>query len=172
MNTKRHSAHPHLTGEHRWGDLGQLILLFVFLAIWITDSFFFHYSTFLMNTIPEYLRITLAGLVLISGWYLARSGMKAVFGTKRAEPKVIKEGVFKIVRHPIYTGALHFYLGATLITMSIASMAVWVLAVVFYHLIARYEERILTEEFGEDYLQYKKKVGMLFPKLFSNNKAQ
>ncbi len=169
MSTKRHQAHPHLTGEHRWGDLGQLILLILFLAIWITDSFIFHYSTFLMNTIPDYLRIILAGIVIISGWYLARSGMKAVFGTKRAEPTVIKDGIFKIVRHPIYTGALHFYLGATLITMSIASAAVWVLAIIFYILIAGYEERILIAKFGEDYLRYKKEVGMLFPRLFPNH---
>jgi protein-S-isoprenylcysteine O-methyltransferase Ste14 len=30
--------------------------------------------------------------------------------------------------------------------------------------IAMYEEKILTEEFGEDYSHYKKKVGMLFPR--------
>jgi protein-S-isoprenylcysteine O-methyltransferase Ste14 len=165
MSTKKHAAHPHLTGEHKWGDKGQLILMFLFLSVWITDSFIFHFSTFLLEIIPDYLRIAVAGIVLVSGWYLARNGMKSVFGTERSEPKVISTGAFSIVRHPIYTGAILFYLGATIITMSIASAAFWILIIIFYILIARYEERILTEDFGEEYLNYKKKTGLLFPKI-------
>lgn len=165
MSTKRHTEHPHLTGEHRWGDLGQLILLVVFLVIWITDSFIFRYSTFLIDVVPNFVRIPLAGLVLLSGWYLARRGIKEVFGTERTGPGVINTGVFKIVRHPIYTGALLFYLGAALTTLSIASAGFWILIIIFYFLIARYEERILTEAFGEGYTRYKKKTGMLFPKM-------
>ena len=165
MNTKKHASHPHLTGEYRWGDAGQLILLVIFLGIWITDSFVFHYSTFLRDSVPEWLRIGLAGLVLVSAWFLARSGMRAVFGTRRDSPEVIREGAFRIVRHPIYTGAILFYLGAALITLSIVSAIFWLVIVVFYWFIARYEEKILTEEFGEDYAEYKSHVGMLFPKL-------
>lgn len=166
MSTKKHGDHPHLSGEYRWGDTGQLVLLGLFLLIWVTDSFIFHYSTFLSDTIPDYVRIPLAGLVLICGWYLARGGMKAVFGTDREKPEVINTGAFRIVRHPIYTGALLFYLGASLITLSIASAAFWLVILTFYILIARYEEGILVEEFGEDYKSYKKKTGMLFPKLW------
>jgi len=167
MSTKKHSGHQHLTGEYRWGDMGQLILFFLFLIIWIGDSFVFHYSTFLIEIVPDYVRIPLAGIVLISGWYLARNGMRAVFGTKRDKPEVINTGVFNIVRHPIYLGAILFYLGAIFITLSIASAAFWVLVVIFYIIISRYEERILTEAFGDDYLNYKTKVGMLFPKFTS-----
>ncbi|MCP4311007.1 MAG: isoprenylcysteine carboxylmethyltransferase family protein [Bacteroidetes bacterium] len=166
MSTKRHTGHPHLTGEHRWGDTIQLLLLLVFLGIWITDSFVFRYSTFLNEVIPDFIRIPFAAMVLFPGWILARRGMKAVFGTKRENPEVINTGVFKVIRHPIYTGALLFYLGAILITLSLVSAAFWILVVAFYIIIARYEERILTEEFGEKYTAYKKQTGMLFPRLF------
>ena len=165
MNPKKHSGHPHLTGEYRWGDMGQLILFFLFLGVWITDSFVFNYSTFLRELVPDYIRIPVAGIVLICGWYLARSGMRMVFGTEREKPEVISEGVFRIVRHPIYTGALLFYLGAICITLSIASAALWLFIVGFYYLISRYEERILTETFGEVYTAYKKRTGILFPRL-------
>ncbi len=167
MSTKKHNDHPNLTGEHRWGDIGQLILLVMFLGIWITDSFIFHYSTFLSELVPNYIRVPLAGLVLIAGWYLARGGMKAVFGTVREKAGVISMGVFRIVRHPIYLGAILFYLGASLITVSIASAAFCLLIIGFYITISRYEEGILIEAFGNDYLEYKKKTGMLFPKLLS-----
>jgi protein-S-isoprenylcysteine O-methyltransferase Ste14 len=168
MSTKKHTEHPHLSGEHRWGDTGQLILLVMFLGIWVSDSFIFHYSTFLVEVVSNYIRVPLAGLVLIGGWYMARGGMKAVFGTTREKPEVISTGVFGIVRHPIYTGAILFYLGATVITMSIASAAFVLIIIGFYIAIGKYEERILAEEFGNDYLEYKKKTGMLFPKFLSH----
>ena len=168
MSTKKHTQHPHLTGEHRWGDTGQLILLVMFLGIWITDSFIFHYSTFLVEVVSNYIRVPIAAVVLIAGWYLARGGMKAVFGTARENPEVISTGVFRIVRHPIYTGAILFYLGTSLITMSIASAVLCLLIIGFYIVISKYEESILTEAFGNDYLEYKKRTGMLCPRLRSH----
>ena len=165
MSTKKHDGHPHLTGEYRWGDLGQLILFFLFMAVWITDSFVFHYSTFLLEVVPDYVRISVSGVVLIAGWYLARGGMKMVFGTARDKPEVFKTGVFRIVRHPIYTGAILFYMGSFCITLSIASAAFWLVIVAFYYLISRYEEKILLETFGEEYADYKRQTGMLFPKI-------
>jgi len=35
-----------LAGEHRLGDAGQLILFLVFMAVWITDSFFLNIRAF------------------------------------------------------------------------------------------------------------------------------
>jgi protein-S-isoprenylcysteine O-methyltransferase Ste14 len=164
MNTKKHQDHPHLTGELRWGDTGQIILLFLFLAIWITDSFAFHYSTFLTEKIPNLVRMPLSGAVFIAGLLLVRGGMKAVFGTERAGPEVIQTGVFSIVRHPIYLGVILFYLSGIIGTLSIASAIFWIGIIGFYFYISKYEERLLIDKFRNDYLKYKKKVGMLFPK--------
>ncbi len=166
MSTKKHSGHPHLSGEYRWGDTIQLILLLFFLLIWILDSFVFHYSTFLKDVIPDFIRIPVASIVLFLAWILARRGMKAVFGTEREKPELISSGVFGVIRHPIYTGAILFYLGATLITLSLISAAFWLVIVAAYFLIARYEERILSNEFGQAFTDYKKRTGMLFPRFF------
>ena len=165
MDTKKHSDHPHLTGEHKYGDMGQLILFFLFISLWISDSFIFHYSTFLRDEISEYIRISVSAVIIIAGWYLARKGLRKVFGTVRNSPGLIRTGVFGIVRHPVYLGAILFYLGAIIMTLSLASAIFWIIIILFYTLIARYEERILTITFGDDYIQYKKEVGMLFPKL-------
>jgi protein-S-isoprenylcysteine O-methyltransferase Ste14 len=165
MSVKTHPDHPHLSGEHKWGDRGQLILLLLFLVIWVTDSFIFHYSTFLTEHVPNRIRMPIAGIIAVAGWLLARGGMRAVFGTVRSEPGVIQTGVFRIVRHPIYLGALLFYLAAIIYTLSIASSIFWIGILGFYIFISRYEEQILIEQFGNEYLKYRKKVGMLFPKL-------
>ncbi len=39
-------------GEHPWGDLGQLILLGLFLIIWVGDSFVLHLTTVLAVYTP------------------------------------------------------------------------------------------------------------------------
>jgi len=51
---KSHRHRSDLTGEYVFGDMGQLILLVVFLVVWIADSFVFKYSTFLTQYIFNY----------------------------------------------------------------------------------------------------------------------
>ena len=45
-NTKTHHGRNDLIGEHKWGDMGQILFLICFLIIWIGDSFVLNYSTF------------------------------------------------------------------------------------------------------------------------------
>jgi protein-S-isoprenylcysteine O-methyltransferase Ste14 len=52
-------------------------------------------------------------------------------------------------------------------TLSLASAALWLPILGFYVYLCKYEERLLAEDFGNDYLEYKKKTGMLFPRLRS-----
>ena len=160
---KSHQHRGDLTGEYAFSDMGQLIFLVVFLAIWIADSFVFKYSTFLTRYVSNYIRVPIALIVLIISGLLAWAGLKAVFGETREEPQVITTGVFSIVRHPIYLGSILLYLGFILLSLSLLSVLVWILIIVFYYMISRYEEKLLIQRFGSAYEEYKKKVPMLFP---------
>jgi protein-S-isoprenylcysteine O-methyltransferase Ste14 len=99
---KSHQHRSDLMGEYAFGDMGQLILLVVFLVVWIADSFVFKYSTFLTQHVSNYIRVPIALIVLVISGLLAWAGLKAVFGETREEPQVITTGVFSIVRHPIF----------------------------------------------------------------------
>jgi len=160
---KSHQHRSDLTGEHAFSDMGQLIFLVVFLAVWIADSFVFKYSTFLTQYVSNYIRVPIALIVLIISGILAWTGLKIVFGETREEPQVITTGVFSIVRHPIYLSSILFYLGFILLSLSLLSALVWFLIIIFYYQIARYEEKLLTQRVGSAYEEYKKKVPMLFP---------
>jgi protein-S-isoprenylcysteine O-methyltransferase Ste14 len=171
----RHSAREHknrkdLIGEHRFGDMGQLILFFIFATVWIGDSFFFKYSTFIAAYIPWYIRIPLVIILMFISGYLAQTGLKIVFGEVRPEPVVIDKGVFQIVRHPIYLGAILCYLATVLITLSLVSALVLCIIIIFYHFLARFEERLLIDKFGESYEEYMERVPMWFPKIRKRNK--
>lgn len=160
---KSHQHRGDLTGEHAFSDRGQLILLIIFLIIWITDSFVFKYSTFLTQYVSNYIRVPIALIILVISGLLAWAGLKIVFGETREEPQIITTGVFSIVRHPIYLGSILLYIGLILLTLSLLSVLVWILIIVFYYMISRYEEKLLTQRFGSVYGEYKKKVPMLFP---------
>ncbi|MBN1847849.1 MAG: isoprenylcysteine carboxylmethyltransferase family protein [Deltaproteobacteria bacterium] len=154
-----------LTGEYKWGDMGQGICALLFFGVWITDSFVFHYSTRLNEMVPELIRILTGLVILCSSAYLAWSGLKTVFHEVRETPTVIRKGIFRIVRHPIYLSEVLLYLGLFIISMSIAACVVWIGAVIFLYYLSRYEEKLLLNRFGEDYKAYMNEVGMWLPRI-------
>ena len=165
LNRRGYDERKDLVGEHALSDIGQLLLLFTFLTAWILDSFVFSYSTFISNYVPLYVKVPLSVIILFSSGYLARAGLSIVFGETREEPSVIKKGVFGIVRHPIYLGAILLYLGLLVITFSIIATGIWVLIIAFYYFNSKHEEKLLLEKFGKDYNEYKKEVPMLIPRM-------
>ena len=164
LNRKTHENREDLVGEHTLGDLGQAVLLIIFLIVWIADSFFGYYSTFLSNYVSLWIRIPVAAIILVMAGILAWKGMKIVFGETREKPAVIRKGVFNLVRHPIYLGAILLYLGLIILTFSIAATFLWIIIILFYHFISRHEEKLLVEKFGKDYEDYIREVPMWIPR--------
>jgi protein-S-isoprenylcysteine O-methyltransferase Ste14 len=160
-----HRHRDDLAGEHKFGDAGQLIIAVLFFVVWILDSFFFKYTTFLNDYIPLVVQITLGVICLALALYMARTGMTIVFNEVRETPGVMRKGVFGVVRHPIYYSEILLYLGLLLLRTSLAAAVIWIIAIGFLHFISRYEEKLLVERFGDDYRQYMKDVPMYFPRL-------
>jgi len=91
---KGHLARIGRHGEHPYGDLGQIIILFGFLLIWILDSFVFKFSFFLTPYVPLYLRLIVAGLILVPAVYLVRSGHRAISDEVLSSPRLLNDGAF------------------------------------------------------------------------------
>ena len=158
-----HKDRKDIIGEHKVSDLGQLIFLILFTVLWVLDSFVFHFSTFLNEYIPIYISAPIGGIILLLSGYLAFKGLKQVFKEVRAQPEIIKSGVFKHSRHPIYLGSVLLYLGLSIITISLASLGLLVIISAFYEYIATYEEHLLEEYFGEEYKDYKDETRKWIP---------
>jgi len=166
FDRERLASRDDLIGEHKIGDMGQLILLLIFVCVWMTDTFFLKFSIILANITSLTIRIPLGiGILMVAGW-LARSGHRVVFGEVRQEPRVIREGVFSIVRHPIYLGAILFYLGLLVFSLSITAALIWLIIIRFYIFLCRYEEKLLTAKFGDEYTNYMREVPMLLPRFW------
>ena len=162
---KHHADRDDLSGEHFIGDAGQVFFAFLFAAVWILDTFFLKYTTFLNSYVPLVFRIPVGVvLVLISG-YLAQRGLSIVFGERRDNPIVIRKSVFKVVRHPIYLSEILLYCGLLILSISFASFVVLLMTILFLHYISRYEEGLLLVRFGQEYQKYMREVPMWIPRL-------
>ena len=164
LKVKKHEERPDLTGEHPFGDLGQLIFLILFLGVWVADIFFFKISESQYLNFPIAIRISLGAIILIMGFILARKSMGIIFGTKREKPEVVHDKIYDKVRHPMYLGALLFYLGITVLMFSLPLLLIFTAIFIFYNFIAQHEEKLLIKQFGDEYSQYMKRVRRWIPK--------
>ena len=155
-----------LTGEHKIGDAGQVIFAVLFFSVYIIDSHILKWTTGLNAVVLTWLRVPLGIVLVLISSVLSWQGLKIVFGETRAEPAVIRKGVFSLVRHPIYLAEVLLYGGLLCFNLSLAAAVVWIAAIIFLHWICRYEERLLLERFGEDYRDYMDDVPMWFPRLW------
>ena len=160
-----HHSQSRLEGEHPYGDLGQLILLILFLGIWIADSFFLRWTTFLTTIIPIYIRLPIAALIFLSAAYSAKKSHDMVFGGDTLPDGILDTGIYSRLRHPMYCGALQLYKGLCISTLSLASAGLLLFIFIFYDYIARHEEKVLLEKYGTAYEAYAKRVPRWIPRL-------
>jgi protein-S-isoprenylcysteine O-methyltransferase Ste14 len=161
---RRRPERNDLTGEHRLGDAGQLVLAIVFGAVWAVDSFVLGWTTFLNEIVPGWLR-TSVGLIFVAvAGVLAFTSIRDVFGVKRDPPSVIRTGLYGIVRHPMYLSEVVLYLGLLFLSISLAAFVVWIAVIVFLRFLCVHEEKLLIDRFGDDYRDYMRVVPMWIPR--------
>jgi protein-S-isoprenylcysteine O-methyltransferase Ste14 len=78
---------------------------------------------------------------------------------------LISNGMYSIVRHPLYSSLIWMFLGASLLYVNyMALLATMLIFIPFMYYRAKQEEILLEKEF-DGYSGYRKKVGMFFPKI-------
>lgn len=149
----------HTAGEAPHNHTIQYGLLISFLIIWILDSFILRFTAY-VYIMPFFFNIFLGIPIIITGIYLA-SRAHIVFDTP--EPQVVDTGLYSHVRHPMYLGSILLYVGFWAITLSLLTLFPLFAVLIGYNYLASVEERLLTDMFGDDYLEYKKKVRKWIP---------
>jgi len=110
--------------------------------------------------------ITIAGLAF-TVWarlHLGRQWSGTV--TLKADHQLIRSGPYALVRHPIYTGLLIAVAGTAIAHATIAAFCGLALIAIGCLIKIRVEERLMTEQFGDAYRDYRRDVRMLIPFLW------
>lgn len=134
-----------------------------------------HITSFSMPLVPQpkleldiYLRV-IGFIIFIFGIYIMKTANDE-FHKMKIQPNTITKkldtnGIYNIVRHPIYLGNNIYFVGWSLVWEAIYCLYFIPIIVFFNWLQAFLEEKyILIEEFGNEYEIYKEKVGMFIPK--------
>ena len=140
---------------------GAYVLLLVVVAMVITRQRELRVHLFAVNSATEILGILICtaglGLAFWARIILGRnwSGLVVI----KEGHELIQSGPYQYVRHPLYTGLIVGMLG-TVIALSptgtaCALLVAWVVA---FSIKSRSEERAMTQEFGEQYAEYRKRV--------------
>lgn len=135
-----------------------LFIAFVFKVEWSlelsTEMETFGFILFLLGGI----------LVLISLLQLNKN--LSPFPTPKADAALIQTGLYKYIRHPIYTSILILLLGYSIYQNSFYKLMITAVLGVLFYFKSKYEEKQLALKFPE-YLVYKNKTGRFLPKIFS-----
>jgi protein-S-isoprenylcysteine O-methyltransferase Ste14 len=108
--------------------------------------------------------IYLSGFFLMA-WALIRLGINYQLGgvDPRSSDKLVINGPYKFIRHPMYTAALCIALGLAFLIQSAACFATFCVYLLLIILLIPKEEESLVRAYGEPYKQYQQKVKKLVP---------
>lgn len=85
--------------------------------------------------------------------------------SKTDKTELVTSGIFGISRNPAFLGFDLLYIGILLMFFNWVLLVASIFAALMFHLqIVNVEEDFLLEAFGEEYLNYKKKVNRYFGK--------
>ncbi len=111
------------------------------------------------------LAIAILGLVILLLAILQLNENLSPFPTPLVHGKLITNGLYHLVRHPIYTGIIIGSLGYGVYSQSISKIAIGFILWILFHFKAKYEEKLLIDKFIE-YPNYIKSTGRFFPKVY------
>src|SRR5271157_382015 len=98
-----------------------------------------------------------------------KDGGKETF-MPQATGKLCKEGIYKHIRHPQMIGENPLFICGSICLNSWLLVAWWTLFFMLYFpTIIHLEERDLQRRFGDEYMEYKKNTGAIFPKFWRRN---
>jgi protein-S-isoprenylcysteine O-methyltransferase Ste14 len=92
-------------------------------------------------------------------------GIPELSPTAQRKGKLLKEGIYRLVRHPRYLSA---GLAVIAVALFVDYMGVYILIFLLFplgYLMLVFEERELIDRFGEEYRQYQQEVPRILPRL-------
>ena len=152
------------------GDKRSLLLLWVVIPVFLGIGMFIPlYHIWQVIDLPVMAGIVVAIIGFIIRWTaIVQLGKLFTVDVSIANRHTLKSsGLYKRVRHPSYSGLLLIIAGIAFCLNNLFSLVV-ILVPVFlainYRI--RIEEKILMEEFGEQYANYKKRVASIIPWIY------
>jgi protein-S-isoprenylcysteine O-methyltransferase Ste14 len=143
-----------------WGKALMIALVYLPLGPWRAPSE-------ALGPAAAGLGMTIAGAAVALAARLRLGRMGTSILATPDDATLCRDGVYRYVRHPIYSGFLLVFLGHQVAFVSVAGVLVWGLFVLtFIRVRIDVEERMLVERFGERYIGYRDQTWRLLPGIY------
>lgn len=138
--------------------------------LFVTNYTFWFYNPFGVKQIFSWIFLLLSGYLIIAGVILMKKMGKP--GENREEKTLYKLektsilidiGIFKYIRHPLYSSLLFFTWGILLKNVTVSLLFVALLSTAFLYLTAIFEEKECIKCFGKKYSEYMKRSKRFIP---------
>lgn len=116
----------------------------------------------IIRTVGMVLLIMGLAVILIS-WYQIRKSLTP-FPTPLSRGKLLTYGIYRYVRHPMYSGIMLGLSGYALYAADGGKLMMTGVLTILFYFKSRYEERMLMERYPE-YKDYRERAGRFFPRL-------
>jgi protein-S-isoprenylcysteine O-methyltransferase Ste14 len=102
---------------------------------------------------------------LLMAWALLTLGHNYQLGgsAPRSEDRLVIKGPYKLIRHPMYTGALSISLGLACLIQSWGFFCVFCVYLALILMLIPMEEEKLRQAYGQQYAAYQHQAGKILP---------
>ncbi|MDJ0733062.1 MAG: isoprenylcysteine carboxylmethyltransferase family protein [Nostocaceae cyanobacterium] len=85
----------------------------------------------------------------------------------KSDHQLVKNGIYNIIRHPIYTSYILLFIGFCTMLQSLLGLGILTaICIVWFGSRMRIEEQMLTAKFGDEYRDYCQHTKRLFPYIY------
>jgi protein-S-isoprenylcysteine O-methyltransferase Ste14 len=147
--------------------LGLLFLAMFFLPLFYSTTNWLDFANYSLPGWAGWLGVALILFALLIFWRAhADLGLNWSPSLEiRTEHKLITNGIFGFIRHPMYASQWIWVIAQPLLLQNwIAGFADLLVFTVFYFLRVSAEEKMMLDTFGDEYREYTNKTGAVFPK--------
>jgi protein-S-isoprenylcysteine O-methyltransferase Ste14 len=147
--------------------LGLLFLAMFFLPLFYSATTWLDFANYSLPIWAGWLGVILILLALLVFWRShADLGLNWSPSLEiRTEHKLITNGIFGYIRHPMYASQWIWVIAQPLLIQNwIAGFLNLLVFIAFYTLRVRAEEKMMLDTFGDEYREYMNKTGAIFPK--------
>jgi len=139
----------------------------VFIAVWFLDAQFLHLTTWLNQFIPFEIRLIGFIVIFALALILIQLSHKALFKDGEPLEGLITQGILGRTRNPLYFGIILFYVTFLFFSISVICIILFIPIFLVYNKMADFEAKILEEMYGNEYIEYKRKVPKWIPAIKS-----
>ena len=153
-----------------------LLILFLFANPFLFAFPYFEYSIIEKSNFPETITfflwvigsviLIIGGIIMCAGRIILRKYSSLII-TIEQNHKLVTNGPYSVIRHPIYAGIILMFFGYTLSFSSIiGTIIILAFFSIWFNKRIKLEEQLLIQTFGDKYLEYMKHTKRLVPFIY------